>query len=218
MKLITIKFSLFLILYFNYSCAQNYSSKLNDLKKLEPVEVNKDSIHKAYFASGCFWCVEAIYESLKGVEEVISGYSGGFTSYPTYNLVNTETTGHAETVEIIYNPNIISYRELVDVYFGSQNIEQINGQGPDQGSQYRSIIFFQNLKEKQIAENKIKHIEENLSLNVAAELYPFQKFWIAEGYHQDFKKNNKNNIYIIKVSNPRYEKFSNSFNHLIEKN
>ncbi len=218
MKLITIKFSLFLILYFNYSCAQNYSSKLNDLKKLEPVEVNNDSIHKAYFASGCFWCVEAIYESLKGVKEVISGYSGGFTGYPTYNLVNTETTGHAETVEIIYNPNIISYSELVDVYFGSQNIEQINGQGPDQGSQYRSIIFFQNLKEKQIAENKIKHIEENLSLNVAAELYPFQKFWIAEGYHQDFKKNNKNNIYIIKVSNPRYEKFSNSFNHLIEKN
>ena len=218
MKLITIKFSLFLILYFNYGCAQNYSSKLNDLKKLEPVEVNNDSIHKAYFASGCFWCVEAIYESLKGVEEVISGYSGGFTSYPTYNLVNTETTGHAETVEIIYNPNIISYSELVDVYFGSQNIEQINGQGPDQGSQYRSIIFFQNLKEKQIAENKIKHIEENLSLNVAAELYPFQKFWIAEGYHQDFKKNNKNNIYIIKVSNPRFEKFSNSFNHLIEKN
>ena len=218
MKLITIKFSLFIILYFNYSCAQNYSSKLNNLKNLEPVEVNNDSIHKAYFASGCFWCVEAIYESLKGVKEVISGYSGGFTNYPTYNLVNTETTGHAETVEIIYNPNIISYSELVDVYFGSQNIEQINGQGPDQGSQYRSIIFFQNLKEKQIAENKIKHIEENLSLNVAAELYPFQKFWIAEGYHQDFKKNNKNNIYIIKVSNPRFEKFSNSFNHLIEKN
>lgn len=218
MKLITIKFSLFIILYFNYSCAQNYSSKLNDLKKLDPVEVNNDSIHKAYFASGCFWCVEAIYESLKGVKEVISGYSGGFTNYPTYNLVNTETTGHTETVEIIYNPNIISYSELVDVYFGSQNIEQINGQGPDQGSQYRSIIFFQNLKEKQIAENKIKHIEENLSLNVAAELYPFQKFWIAEGYHQDFKKNNKNNIYIIKVSNPRFEKFSNSFNHLIEKN
>lgn len=218
MKLLSIKFTLFIILYFNYSCAQNYSSKLNDLKNLEPLEVNNDSIHKAYFASGCFWCVEAIYESLKGVKEVISGYSGGFTNYPTYNLVNTETTGHAETVEIIYNPNIISYSELVDVYFGSQNIEQINGQGPDQGSQYRSIIFFQNLKEKQIAENKIKHIEENLSLNVAAELYPFQKFWIAEGYHQDFKKNNKNNIYIIKVSNPRFEKFSNSFNHLIEKN
>ena len=218
MKLITIKFSLFIILYFNYSCAQNYSSKLNDLKKLDPVEVNNDSIHKAYLASGCFWCVEAIYESLKGVKEVISGYSGGFTSYPTYNLVNTETTGHTETVEIIYNPNIISYSELVDVYFGSQNIEQINGQGPDQGSQYRSIIFFQNQKEKKIAKNKIKYIKENMSLNVAAELYPFQKFWIAEGYHQDFKKNNENNIYIIKISNPRFEKFSNSFNHLIEKN
>ena len=119
------------------------------------VEVNNDSIHKAYFASGCFWCVEAIYESLKGVIEVNSGYSGGFIDNPTYKLVNTETTGHAETIEVIYNPKIINFSELVDVYFGSQNIEQINGQGPDNGSQYRSIIFFQNEQEMTIAKNKI---------------------------------------------------------------
>ena len=218
MKILSIKCSLLLILYVNYSCSQNYSSRLNDIKKLDPIEVNNDSIHKAYFASGCFWCVEAIYESLKGVKEVTSGYSGGFTDYPTYELVNTETTGHAETIEIIYNPKIISFSQLIDVYFGSQNIEQINGQGPDQGSQYRSIIFFQNQEEKQIAVNKINYLEANLSLNVAAEVYPFQKFWIAEDYHQDFKKNNKNNIYIIKVSNPRFEKFSKKFNDLIEKN
>jgi len=216
MKLFSIIFFLILLLHCSYSTAQNYTSKLKIIKNLEPIEINNDTIHKAYFASGCFWCVEVIYESLRGVVEVNSGYSGGFTKNPTYQLVNTETTGHAETVEIIYNPKIISFSQLVDVYFGSQNIEQINGQGPDNGSQYRSIIFFQNEEQKTIVNSKIKYIKEEFSLKVAAELYPFQKFWIGEDYHQDFKKNNKNNIYIIKVSNPRFEKFSNQFNHLIK--
>ena len=218
MKSLSIQFCLFLFLYINYSCAQDYTSKLNTIKESYPHAVNNDTIHKAYFASGCFWCVEVIYESLRGVVEVNSGYSGGFTKNPTYQLVNTETTGHAETVEIIYNPKIISFSQLVDVYFGSQNIEQINGQGPDNGLQYRSIIFFQNEEQKTIVNSKIRYIKEEFSLNVAAELYPFQKFWIGEDYHQDYKKNNKNNIYIIKVSNPRFEKFSNQFNHLIENN
>ena len=215
MKSLSIKFFLFLFLYINYSCAQEYTSKLNTIKKSYPNVVNNDTIHRAYFASGCFWCVEVIYESLKGVIEVNSGYSGGFTENPTYQIVNTETTGHAETIEVIYNPKIISFSQLVNVYFGSQDIEQINGQGPDNGSQYRSIIFFQNEEQKTIANNKIIYLEEEFSLNVAAELYPFQRFWIGEDYHQDFKKNNMNNIYIIKVSNPRFEKFSNSFEHLI---
>ena len=215
MKSLTIKFFLFLFLYINYSCAQEYTSKLNTIKKSYPNVVNNDTIHKAYFASGCFWCVEVIYESLRGVIEVNSGYSGGFTENPTYQIVNTETTGHAETIEVIYNPKIISFSQLVNVYFGSQDIEQINGQGPDNGSQYRSIIFFYIEEQKTIANNKIIYLEEEFSLNVAAELYPFQRFWIGEDYHQDFKKNNMNNIYIIKVSNPRFEKFSNSFEHLI---
>tara|TARA_B100000809_G_scaffold33550_1_gene29335 strand:+ start:3578 stop:4234 length:657 start_codon:yes stop_codon:yes gene_type:complete len=215
MKSLSIKFFLFLFLYINYSCAQEYTSKLNTIKKSYPNVVNNDTIHKAYFASGCFWCVEVIYESLRGVIEVNSGYSGGFTENPTYQIVNTETTGHAETIEVIYNPKIISFSQLVNVYFGSQDIEQINSQGPDNGSQYRSIIFFQNEEQKTIANNKIIYLEEEFSLNVAAELYPFQRFWIGEDYHQDFKKNNMNNIYIIKVSNPRFEKFSNSFEHLI---
>ena len=215
MKSLSIKFYLFLFLYINYSYAQEYTSKLNTIKKSYPNVVNNDTIHKAYFASGCFWCVEVIYESLKGVIEVNSGYSGGFTKNPTYQLVNRETTGHAETIEVIYNPKIISFSQLVNVYFGSQDIEQINGQGPDNGSQYRSIIFFQNEEQKTIANNKIISLEEEFSLNVAAELYPFQRFWIGEDYHQDFKKNNMNNIYIIKVSNPRFKKFSNSFEHLI---
>jgi peptide-methionine (S)-S-oxide reductase len=180
--------------------------------------VNTEKIHKAYFASGCFWCVEAIYESIIGVNEVISGYSGGFTSNPTYDIVNTQTTGHAETIEVIYNPKLITFSQLVDVYFGTQNIEQINGQGPDNGTQYRSIIFYQNENQKNIISKKIKQITETLKVNVAAESYPFLKFWKAEKYHQDFKKNNKFNSYIINVSDPRFKRFKYKFSEIIKQN
>ena len=109
---------------------------------------NLNGLSKAYFASGCFWCVEAIYESVKGVEESISGYAGGHTENPTYEESNTGRTGHAEAVEIYYDPAVVSFATLVDVYFGSQNITLVNGQGPDRGSQYRSIIFYQYDEEK----------------------------------------------------------------------
>ena len=103
---------------------------------------------RAYFASGCFWCVEAVYESVKGVSEVINGYAGGHTNNPTYQSSNTGRTGHAEAVEVIYDPTVVSFSSLLDVYFGSQNTTQVNGQGPDRGSQYRSIIFYQNEAQK----------------------------------------------------------------------
>ena len=120
-----------------------------------PVEVPaQNGLERAYFASGCFWCVEAIYESVKGVKESISGYSGGHTENPTYESSNTGRTGHAEAVEIIYDPEIVSFATLIDVYFGSQNVTQVNGQGPDRGSQYRSIIFYQNEEQKKIIEEK----------------------------------------------------------------
>ena len=116
-----------------------------------PIEVSQENgIAKAYFASGCFWCVEAVYESVHGVQEAISGYAGGFTDNPTYALSNTGRTGHAEAVEVLYDPTVVSFSTLVDVYFGSQNLAQVNGQGPDRGAQYRSIIFYQNEEQKTI--------------------------------------------------------------------
>jgi peptide-methionine (S)-S-oxide reductase len=207
-----------LVLITNCTNAQKYSEKQNLIINSIPIEVNTEKIHKAYFASGCFWCVEAIYESIIGVNEVISGYSGGFTSNPTYDIVNTQTTGHAETIEVIYNPKLITFSQLVDVYFGTQNIEQINGQGPDNGTQYRSIIFYQNENQKNIISKKIKQITETLKVNVAAESYPFLKFWKAENYHQDFKKNNKFNSYIINVSDPRFKRFKYKFSEIIKQN
>ena len=208
-----------IILILAGSCSKAQESNRQKLIiKSDPILVNTEVIHRAYFASGCFWCVEAIYESIIGVNEVISGYSGGFTSNPTYEIVNTQRTGHAETIEVIYDPKLISFSQLVEVYFGTQNVEQINGQGPDNGTQYRSIIFYQNQEQKEIINEKVEEITNSLKVNVAAKAYPFLKFWKAEGYHQDFKKNNKNNRYIINVSDPRFKRFKYKFSEIIDQN
>ncbi len=192
------------------------TSKTN--QDLKPVQVEPiNGLEKAYFASGCFWCVEAIYESTKGVKESISGYSGGHTQNPTYEASNTGLTGHAEAVEIIYDPKVISFATLIDVYFGSQNPTQVNGQGPDHGSQYRSIIFYQNEKQKKIIEEKKANLSKKLNRTLAAEILPFQKFWIAEAYHQDYEKRNPNNGYIKNISIPRLKKFQSKFPTLIKK-
>ncbi len=187
-------------------------------KELTPVQVEStDGYARAYFASGCFWCVEAVYESVKGVKESISGYSGGHTENPTYQSSNTGRTGHAEAVEIIYDPSVISFNDLVDVYFGSQNVTQVNGQGPDYGSQYRSIVFYQNDEQKQIIEEKIAAINEELGGDkVAAQVLPFQKFWVGEAYHQDFEKRNPNHPYIQNISVPRLKRFQKKFPHLLK--
>ena len=208
-----------IILILAGSCSKAQESNRQKLIiNSDPILVNTEVIHRAYFASGCFWCVEAIYESIIGVNEVISGYSGGFTSNPTYEIVNTQRTGHAETIEVIYDPKLISFSQLVEVYFGTQNIEQINGQGPDNGTQYRSIIFYQNQEQKEIINEKVEEITNSLKVNVSAKAYPFLKFWKAEGYHQDFKKNNKNNRYIINVSDPRFKRFKYKFSEIIDQN
>lgn len=190
--------------------AQNTDSntKKNNVKIAQPIEVTlENGIAKAYFASGCFWCVEAVYESVKGVKESISGYAGGYTKNPTYKTSNTGRTGHAEAVEIIYNTKVVSFKTLVDVYFASQNPTQVNGQGPDRGSQYRSIIFYQNAAQKKIIDTKKAALAKKLGKTVAAEVYPFQKFWVGEDYHQNYEKLNPNNPYIKNVSIPRLKRF-----------
>lgn len=183
-----------------------------------PVSVPmQDGLKKAYFASGCFWCSGVIYENVIGVKEVIYGYSGGHTKNPTYEATNTGRTGHAETVEVIYDPEKVSFKTLVDVYFGSQNVTQQNGQGPDLGSQYRSILFYQNEKQKQIIEDKIAALNPFYGKPIAAAVMPFQKFWKAEEYHQNYEEKNPNNPYIQNVSIPRYNEFKEKFPALIKK-
>ena len=209
------------ILIFLFSCqnqAQNNTKQLA-VQNANPVEVPLvNGLARAYFASGCFWCVEAVYESVNGVEEVINGYSGGYTKNPTYDASNTGRTGHAEAVEVIYNPNVVVFGTLVDIYFGSQNPTQVNGQGPDRGSQYRSILFYQNNEQKQIILKKKETLTKKLNAKIAAEVYPFQKFWVAEDYHQNYEKLHPENRYIQNVSIPRLRKFQVKFPDLLKEN
>ena len=185
------------------------------LSKLNLVSQNNKS--EAYFASGCFWCVESIYESLKGVIEVESGYSGGSVKNPTYYQVLTGKTGHAEAIKVTYNPQIISFKDLVKVFFASHDPTTLNRQGPDVGTHYRSIAFFQNDNEKNIIESEIKKLlDNNIYKKIVTEVKKFFSFYIAEDYHQDYKKKNPNNPYIWRVSIPRINNFKNKFPELLK--
>ena len=220
MKKIVLLYPFVLLFVLSASCQNNSQQKnikQETSKQETPLQTKEENgLHKAYFASGCFWCVEAIFESIYGVQEAISGYSGGTVEKPTYEASNTGKTGHAEANEIIYDPNLVSFSTLVDVYFGSQNITQVNGQGPDNGSQYRSIIFYQNEEQKQIIESKKAALSKKLNAEVAAEIYPFQKFWKAEDYHQNYEKLHPENRYIQGVSIPRLNKFKSKFPELLK--
>jgi peptide-methionine (S)-S-oxide reductase len=204
-----------------FSCQNNAqsNSKQQTVVDTKPVEVPlQNGKAKAYFASGCFWCVEAVYESVKGVDEAINGYSGGHSKNPTYEASNTGQTGHAEAVEVIYDPNVVSFATLVDVYFASQDPTQVNGQGPDHGSQYRSIIFYQNVEQKQIILKKKEALSKALNAKIAAEVYPFQKFWKAEDYHQNYERLHPNQPYVRNVSIPRLNRFKQKMPEVLKAN
>lgn len=173
---------------------------------------------KATFAVGCFWCMEGIYESIKGVKEVISGYSGGTSPNPTYEEVSSGKTNYAESVQVYYDSTEISYENLVKVFFDSADPTQVNGQGPDIGKQYRSIIFYTNPREKAIAERYIHNLTQmgKYRKAIAVEVTPFKKFWPAEDYHQDFDKKHPNNPYVQRVSIPRLRKTQEQIPDLIK--
>ena len=143
---------------------------------------------KAYFAGGCFWCMEESFEKLSGVEEVISGYSGGFTANPTYKEVTYGKTGHFEVIEIIYNKKIVSFEKLLENFWVNIDPFDAYGQFCDKGYSYRSVAFYQNDKEKSLIENDIKDLEKRFNKKVVTYVRSFEKFYKAEQYHQDFYK------------------------------
>ncbi|MEO9031902.1 MAG: peptide-methionine (S)-S-oxide reductase MsrA, partial [Ginsengibacter sp.] len=173
--------------------------------------VNKDlsKYSKAYFAAGCFWHEEALFESVKGVAEAVSGYAGGTTSNPTYESIESGNTGHAESVTVYYDPSVISYATLLKVYFAGQDPTQVNGQGPDEGTQYRSIAFYTNDAEKKQIEDDIKQMNASgkYKAPVAAQVMPLTKFWTAEEYHQDYIARNPDGGYVQHVSIPEIKHF-----------
>ncbi|WP_445384529.1 peptide-methionine (S)-S-oxide reductase MsrA [Robiginitalea sp. IMCC44478] len=174
----------------------------------------------AYFASGCFWCVEAIFESVKGVKEVISGYAGGTEKDPTYEQVSYGRTGHAEAVVVYYDPEEISFFELVQVFFGSHDPTTLNRQGPDQGAQYRSIAFYENEEEQKIILAYMQALRDNKVYDrpIVTEVSPLTKFYPAEDYHQDYEKKHPNNPYIRNVSIPRLNRFKANFQDYLKEN
>ena len=175
-------------------------------------------VKTAYFGSGCFWCVEAIFESVKGVKYAESGYSGGTIKNPSYEQICTGTTGHAETVKVVYDPNIIDYERLIIVFFNSHDPSTLNQQGPDKGTQYRSVIFYSDASELQLAKEYIEKLKNEKKFSeITTTLESFNVFYKAEAYHQDFERNNPENSYIKYVSKPRLKAFKSKSKQLLKK-
>ena len=203
----------------NTPAKETQQEEMYEEVKLSPQQLSK--YETAYFASGCFWCVEAIFESVKGVKEVVSGYAGGEQKNPTYEEVGYGKTDHAEAVEVYYDPKVISFTQLVQVFFGSHDPTQLNRQGPDRGRQYRSIAFYKNEDEKKITESYIQALVDNKVYDndpITTEVTPYTVFYKAESYHQDYEKNNPNNSYIRNVSIPRLNRFKANFGDYLKKN
>jgi peptide-methionine (S)-S-oxide reductase len=203
--------ALFSVLFTLISCGQN---NIKPEKHLSTKQLEKYS--QATFAAGCFWHEEAMFESIKGVKEAVSGYAGGLTKNPTYESIEAHNTGHAETVNVYYDSTVIDYPTLLKIYFSGQNPTQKNGQGPDHGTQYRSIVFYRNSIEKKLIENYIKSIQPKYKQQIAAQILPLNNFWIAEDYHQNYIEKNPGAGYVQMVSIPEIKKLQKQYPQLIK--
>ena len=200
-----------------FSCAQKSSTITN--KPIENIMEIKNNAaipgtETATFANGCFWCTEAIFEELNGVISATSGYTGGQTENPDYKQVCTGTTGHAECIQVVYDPEKISFDELLAVFWETHDPTTLNRQGADAGTQYRSGIFYHNAEQKEKAEKYKAELNENGAFNnpIVTEITPFTKFYAAENYHQQYFENNNNaNPYCSMVIQPKLDKFKKVF-------
>ncbi len=190
--------------------------KKDSVKKIKLVAPPGRAI--AAFAEGCFWCSEHIFEAVVGIDSAVSGYAGGTTPDPTYERVNTETTGHAETVLVYYNPTVISFAELTKVFFTSHDPTTPDQQGPDKGSSYRSILFYQTPEEKIVAEEALKNFSASglFKSPIVTELSKLTAFYRAEEYHQDYIEHNPGNPYVRNVSLPRFKLFKKTYRGILK--
>lgn len=195
-----------------FACGNSVQTDKVDAKPIQ------EGMSTAYFASGCFWCVEAVFQSVKGVSDAVSGYSGGTEKNPTYEKVSAGRTSHAEAVKVYYDPMKVDFETLVKVFFGSHDPTTLNQQGPDRGAQYRSIAFYQSEKEKEIIENYIRELNESKQYNspVVTEVKEFNVFYDAEEYHQEYERNHPENPYVQGVSIPRLRKFQEKYPELLK--
>jgi peptide-methionine (S)-S-oxide reductase len=208
MRFIIIFFSIFLVIT---SCGLTQEQKVQFPEGSKTASANEAV---ATFGEGCFWHSEIVFQSLAGVRDAVSGYSGGTATNPDYETVCSGKTGHAEAVQVYYDPSKISYETLVKAFFASQDPTELNRQGPDVGTQYRSVAFYRNDKEKIIIENQIRQLTDakKYSDKIVTQVVPFKKFYDAEEYHQEYIRNHPGNSYVQHVSIPDFMRFKQNFN------
>lgn len=207
-----------IVLSFSMCSPKNTTPIDNKIEKTVQKVIPEGQV-SSVFASGCFWCVEAVFESVEGVSEAVSGYSGGSAETANYSAIGSGKTGHAEAVEVFYDPTVVSYETLLKVFFGSQDPTTLNQQGPDRGTQYRSTIFYKNEAEKLASEKYIAKLTSDKVFDgpITTTLEPLIKFYDAEDYHQDYEARNPNQSYVRSVSVPRLNKFKARFPELLKK-
>ena len=193
------------------SCAQPQNKTAAIAATVKQAPASNEAV--ATFSEGCFWHAEIVFQSLKGVRDAVSGYAGGSVANPDYETVCTGRTGHAETVQVYYDPSVISYENLVKAFFASQDPTTENRQGNDRGTEYRSIAFYRNEKEKATIEAEIKRLtdEKIFSDKIVTEVIPYKNFYKAEDYHQEYISLHPDNPYVQNVSLPDFMHFRNSF-------
>ncbi|MEG1239034.1 MAG: peptide-methionine (S)-S-oxide reductase MsrA [Flavobacterium sp.] len=206
------------------SCGQgvaksNIKEKSTDKTIAEKQSVSSGKTETATFAAGCFWCVEEQFKQLEGVVSVTSGYTGGTTENPTYEEVSAGNTNHAEACNIVFDPAVISYKELLEAFFVTHDPTQLNRQGNDVGTQYRSAVFYHNQEQKQITEFYIDQLNKEKAYDkpVVTQVAPFKKFYKAEDYHQNYYENNPDQAYCRLVVKPKVDKFRKAFSEKLKK-
>jgi peptide-methionine (S)-S-oxide reductase len=174
-------------------------------------------MEKALLGGGCFWCIEALYSRLNGVHSAISGYAGGARKNPTYEQVCTGATGHAEVVEITYDPEIISYEEILNIFWEIHDPTTLNAQGADRGTQYRSVIYYYNTEQKEKAEVSMAEAQKSFRDPIVTEVSPAPEFYTAEEYHQNYYSEHPTQGYCYVVIGPKIEKFMKSFGNKVKR-
>jgi peptide-methionine (S)-S-oxide reductase len=208
--------SLFLVSAFlSFSCKETNSVT----RKNENMNQQQDILQTATFGSGCFWCSEAIFDRIEGVKSVTSGYAGGTVPNPTYKQVCTGTTGHAEVIQLTFDPKEVSYDELLKIFWKTHDPTTLNKQGADVGTQYRSVIFYHNEEQKKKAESYKEELTKAgiWSDPIVTQIVPFTNFYPAEDYHQEYYANNPNQGYCNLVITPKVEKFEKVFKDKLKK-
>jgi peptide-methionine (S)-S-oxide reductase len=216
MRLAIVTFAVSLLLA-GSSLAQKKNQ--DEKKKMTDQSTNKSGLETATFGSGCFWCTEAIFLNVDGVESVVSGYTGGKVNNPTYKEVCSGLTGHAEVIQLTYDPAKVSYEELLEFFWKTHDPTTLNRQGNDVGTQYRSVVYYHSDEQKQLAEHYKKKLDESGAFNapIVTEISPATKFYKAEDYHQNYYNLNSSAPYCSYVIQPKLEKFKKVFKEKLKK-